>query len=71
MIFCAGYIGLVVLIEAGPVYNLFMAGIRNKVISLSAWIWIFGSFILVLILSVLAISLPMRFGERRLSELRI
>ena len=71
MIFCAGYIGLVVLIEAGPVYNLFMAGIRNKVISLSAWIWIFGSFILVLILSVLATSLPMRFGERRLSELRI
>jgi flagellar biogenesis protein FliO len=48
-----------------------MAGIRNKVISLSAWIWIFGSFILVLILSVLAIFLPMRFGERRLSELRI
>ena len=71
MIFCAGYIGLVVLIEAGPVYNLFMAGIRSKVISLSAWIWIFGSFILVLILSVLATSLPMRFGERRLSELQI
>jgi ABC-2 type transport system permease protein len=70
MIFCAGYIGLVVLIEAGPVYNLFMAGIRNKVISLSSWIWIFGSFTVVLILSVLAIYLPMRFGERRLSELR-
>jgi ABC-2 type transport system permease protein len=71
MIFCAGYIGLVVLIEAGPVYNLFMAGIRNNVISLSTWIWIFGSFILVLILSVLATCLPMRFGERRLSELPI
>jgi ABC-2 type transport system permease protein len=71
MIFCAGYIGLVILIEAGPVYNLVMADIRNKVISLSAWIWIFGSFILILILSVLAIFLPMRFGERRLSALRI
>jgi len=70
MIVCAGYIGLVVLLEAGPVYNLFMAGIRNNVISLSAWIWIGGSFILVLILSMLAISLPMRFGEKRLSELR-
>ena len=70
MIVCAGYIGLVVLLEAGPVYNLFMAGIRNNVISLSAWIWIGGSFILVLILSVLAISLPMRFGAKRLSELR-
>jgi ABC-2 type transport system permease protein len=70
MIFCAGYIGLVVLIEAGPVYHLFMAGIRNKGIRLSAWIWIYGSFIMVLILSLLALALPMRFGERRLSKLR-
>ena len=69
MIACAGYIGLVVILEAGPVYNLFMADIRNKIITLSAWIWIFGSFSLVLILSLLAISLPMRFGEKRLSEL--
>ena len=71
MIFCAGYIGLVILIEAGPVYHLFMAGIRNKDISLSAWIWIFGSFIMVLIISLLALALPMRFGERRLSKLQI
>jgi ABC-2 type transport system permease protein len=70
MIFCAGYIGLVVLIEAGPVYHLFMAGIRNKDISFFAWIWIFGSFIMVLIISLLALALPMRFGERRLTKLR-
>jgi ABC-2 type transport system permease protein len=69
MIACAGYIGLVVIIEAGPVYNLFMAGIRNKTITLSAWIWIIGSFSLVLVLSLLAIFMPMRFGEKRLSEL--
>jgi len=69
MIACAGYIGLVVIIEAGPVYNLFMAGIRNKIITFPAWIWIVGSFTLVLVLSLLAISMPMRFGERRLSEL--
>ena len=69
MIACAGYIGLVVILEAGPVYNLFMAGIRNNSITLSAWIWIVGSFSLVLILSLLAIFLPMRFGEKRLSEL--
>jgi len=46
-----------------------MAGIRDNIITLSAWIWIVGSFSLVLILSLLAISLPMRFGEKRLSEL--
>ncbi len=71
MITCAGYIGLVVLIEAGPVYNLFMAGIRNNIISLSAWIWIVGSFGLVLVLSLLAILLPMHFGHKRLSKLHI
>ena len=71
MIACAGYIGLVVLIEAGPVYNLFMAGIHNKFISLSAWMWIIGSFVLVLVLSLLAIFLPMRFGRKRLSQLLI
>jgi ABC-2 type transport system permease protein len=69
MIACAGYIGLVVILEAGPVYNLFMAGIRNKIITFPAWIWIVGSFTLVLVLSLLAIYMPMRFGEKRLSEL--
>jgi ABC-2 type transport system permease protein len=71
MIACAGYIGLVVLIEAGPVYSLFMAGIRNEFISLSGWIWIIGSFSLVWVISLLAIFLPMRFGRRRLSQRHI
>ncbi|MGD2184605.1 MAG: hypothetical protein PVI71_00700 [Desulfobacterales bacterium] len=71
MIACAGYIGLVVIIEAGPVYNLFMAGIQNKIITLPVWIWIVGSFTLVLLISLLAIVMPMRFGERRLSQLLI
>lgn len=71
MVACAGYIGLVVLIEAGPVYNLFMADIHNKFISLSTWIWTIGSFSLVFVLSLLAIFLPMRFGQRRLSQLLI
>jgi len=69
MIACAGYIGLVIIIEAGPVYNLFMAGIHNKTISPTIWIWTVGSFTLVVVFSLLAIFLPMRFGERRLSGL--
>jgi ABC-2 type transport system permease protein len=71
MIVCAGYIGAIVLLEAGPVYNLFMADLRGKVISLGTWIWIYGSFGAVLVCSLLAIFLPMRFGESRLSKLRI
>jgi ABC-2 type transport system permease protein len=71
MIVCAGYIGAVILIEAGPVYYLFMADIRGNPLSLPIWLWIVASFGAALVISLLAIALPMRFGERRLSELRI
>jgi ABC-2 type transport system permease protein len=69
MIVCAGYIGLVIVIEAGPVYKLFMADIRGSVLTLATWIWVIGSFTITLILSLLAISFPMRFGEKRLAKL--
>ncbi len=71
MIVCAGYIGAVILIEAGPVYYLFMAGIRGNTLPLLTWLWIVASFSAALVISLLAIALPMRFGERRLSEARI
>ncbi len=69
MIVCAGYIGIVILIEAGPVYNLFMADIRGKDLSPLIWIWAFASFSVALVLSVLAVKIPMRFGEKRLSQI--
>jgi ABC-2 type transport system permease protein len=71
MIVGAGYIGAIILLEAGPVYNLFMADIRGKIIPLWVWLWIAGSFSAVLVFSVLAVILPMRFGESRLSKVRI
>ena len=71
MIVCAGYIAAIVLLEAGPVYNLFMADIRGKIIPLGIWLWIVGSFSAVFVLSLIAIILPMRFGVNRLSKLRI
>ena len=69
MIVCAGYIGLVILIEAGPVYNLFMADIRGKALSLATWTWIIGAFAVAFVFSLLAIALPMYFGEKRLAKL--
>jgi len=69
MIVCAGYIGLVILIEAGPVYNLFMADIRGKALSLATWAWIIGAFAVAFVFSLLAIALPMYFGEKRLAKL--
>jgi len=68
MIVCAGYIGLVILIEAGPVYHLFMADIRGKTLSPAIWLWIVGSFSSAFVFSLMAIKLPMRFGESRLSN---
>jgi len=68
MIVCAGYIGLVILLEAGPVYHLFMADIRGKTLSAAIWLWIIGSFTAAFAISLAAIALPMRFGEKRLSN---
>jgi ABC-2 type transport system permease protein len=69
MVVCAGYIGLTILIEAGPVYNLFMADLRGKTLTFLTWIWIIGSFTLTLALSLSAVALPMRFGEKRLARI--
>jgi ABC-2 type transport system permease protein len=68
MIVCVGYIGLVILLEAGPVYYLFMADIRGKTLSPAIWLWIVGSFGSAFVFSLMAIKLPMRFGESRLSK---
>ncbi|MBW1898483.1 MAG: hypothetical protein JRI61_05415 [Deltaproteobacteria bacterium] len=67
MMLSAGYIGLVIIIEAGPVYNIFMAGVQGRALSVFEWVWVIGSFMLVFVLNVLAIVLPMVFGEKRLS----
>jgi ABC-2 type transport system permease protein len=71
MIMCAGYIGAVILVEAGPVYHIFMTHIHGRSLSPAAWLWIIGAFSAALVLSITAIVLPMRFGENRLSKLQI
>ena len=68
MMVCAGYIGAVIFLEAGPVYNIFMAGIKERALNVLEWIWIVGSFALAFIISIFAIVLPMRFGEKKLSK---
>ena len=66
MILCAGFIGVIIILEAGPVYSVFMADIRGASLSAPQWVWLIGSFSLVLLLCVLAVILPMRLGEQRL-----
>jgi ABC-2 type transport system permease protein len=69
MILCAGYIGIVIVIEAGPVYSIFMAEINRQTLSMLNWLWITVSFSIVFTLSILAIIIPMNFGEKKLSKL--
>jgi len=68
MILCAAFVAGIVMLEAGPVYNLFMADFHQRTLSILEWVWIIGSFWLSLLICVLALILPMRFGEKRLAE---
>lgn len=66
MILCVGFILLVVALEAGPVYTLFMAVIRGQGLTILQWIWLVVSFSLAGLLCLLTVVISMRFGERRL-----
>ena len=66
MTICAGFIALVIVLEAGPVYAVFMAGIRGQGLDSLQWAWLIGSFCLVLMLCALAVAVPMNMGEKRL-----
>lgn len=67
MILSAAYIGAVAILEAGPVYSIFMADIRGNSLTSLQWIWTIVSFSIAFLLSILAIVLPMRFGEKKLA----
>jgi ABC-2 type transport system permease protein len=68
MILCTVFIGLVIILEAGPVYQIFMSGIHGRGLSVGQWIWLVASFSLALLLCVMAVVLPMHIGERRLEK---
>ncbi|MCX5856630.1 MAG: hypothetical protein NTZ57_01745, partial [Deltaproteobacteria bacterium] len=55
MILCALFIGLVIVLEAGPVYQVFMAGIHGRGLSIGQWVWLIVSFSLAFLLCILAV----------------
>jgi ABC-2 type transport system permease protein len=69
MFLCLGFIGSVIVLEAGPVYTIFMAKLRGTPITLIHWIWIIVSFGLVAAINVIAVYWPMRLGEQSLARL--
>jgi ABC-2 type transport system permease protein len=68
MILCAGMIAAVIVLEAGPVYRIFMTDFWGRSLRAVEWLWITGSFVVVLCISITAVIWPMRFGEKKLSE---
>jgi uncharacterized paraquat-inducible protein A len=48
-----------------------MGGIKETRFSGFMWLWIIGSFAAAFIINILAIVLPMKFGEKKLSSLLI
>jgi ABC-2 type transport system permease protein len=71
MLTCAAYIGVVILLQAGPVYWLFMADLHGRPLSTVAWFWIVAAFSVAFALSILAVILPLRFGEKRLHQIHL
>jgi ABC-2 type transport system permease protein len=66
MVVSSLFIGLVIILEAGPVYILFMAGVRGRVISTLEWLLIVLSFAAVLLINWTAVSRPMGMGLKAL-----
>jgi ABC-2 type transport system permease protein len=66
MLLAVGFIAVVIVLEAGPVYQWFMADLYGRSLTGLQWLWFVVSFLLVVALCVLAVVVPMRLGELRL-----
>jgi ABC-2 type transport system permease protein len=58
------FIAAVVAVEAGPVYRVFVAGMRGTPVTPMQVVGLSASFSVVLVLCLLALILPMRLGEQ-------
>lgn len=67
MVCCTIFVGSTIVLEAGPVYRLFMAEIHRQSLSLLEWLWIGASFFAVLVISIAVVLYPMKFGVQRLN----
>lgn len=62
------FMAVVILLEAAPVYVIFMAGVRGVAVTTLQYMWMLPLFFLVLVIQAASVILPMRMGIRALSE---
>ncbi len=69
MVFTAMFIGIVIILQAGPVYMILSSQLKSKPLAIFDMIWIVSSFAGALIISILTTLLPIKFGEKRLKKI--
>jgi len=67
MIISSVFIALVIMLEAGPVYTILSTHFRGEEITHLQWIWIVGSFIMVIFLNIFAVQRPMSAGLKAIN----
>lgn len=68
MLLSFGLIAAVLILEAGPVYRIFMSRIHGYGFSLTQMLWFIISFASALFLCLFSIFLPMKLGEKYLQK---
>ena len=68
MLISTAFIGVILIMEAGPTYTLFMSRLRENPLTMYQILRIWGTFIINILISVVAIAWPLTFGIRRLSN---
>jgi ABC-2 type transport system permease protein len=69
MILSMTFIGAIVILEAWPVYAIFMAELHHRTLSLWEWAGIILSFSGVGVLNAVAVIVPMRLGIKNIAEM--
>lgn len=69
MVLCMSFIGAVVVLEAWPVYALFMSRLREAPLSIAAQIGVIGSLTAALGLAIAVFVYSVRYGIRRLETI--
>ena len=68
MISCAIFMAVIIILEARPVYIIFMADLRGSTIMMFQWLQIVMSFILVLLIMGFTVYKPMKMGLEALER---
>ena len=69
MLISTAFIGAILLVEAGPTYTLFISNLKGTPLTALQTLRIFGAFSINIIISVLAIILPLQYGIRQLNKI--